>query len=524
MNIKNLDLSSLKQYLNKKTILLIVAILVIAIVVIKIAVKPDKGTIIDDYDENWIALNKKGEIVQYEQDSNGNVIIPELSNKALSKLGITKEVLKRMVNPYSITTDNNKKPIIFVYALYSDGKTLSGDVVIYGKEYEKDEQGLPRKDEQGNVIYIENPEQTDDTNNTDINDTNNTDNTNNTENTNESNKTGSKSESLDNENKNTEENKEISVSNEEVEELESTNKDQNKEIYVDEYEEDPKNVLELGENFFKRNKDWNTLKESPYRDLGIEPKSKADNPFIYYNWEGKINPYKFEGYLNRFIYGIAFNYTAIEKGFNYKLNKLNNNDLLSPSVSISIDINKDDLLKEFKKAWIIIKDMDVFPELDDASLDNLSYIALDKVKQYITMTSDESLKYYEKKDYNYRRSDNGRFQWMYDTRIDMIEKMKKMNLDALDDELLTRLRVLCLQRLIQERYDTLRKDACSELNEYKEGSCKDWKEITPLEIRSDFIQMMYELALRDSTKLFVTMVQDIQGQLRSVELSKGNSN
>lgn len=511
-------LERIKEFIadpNKRKYLIGGVLAVVVLIVLITAFKGSGGKTIENYDSNWIAVDKKGNAVDYTRDKNGNMVVPKFSKKALARLGISEEDAKRMVNPYALMVGEDGKPIILVYATYqSNGKEKLSDVQVqYGLDYEKDAIGMPIKDEDGNIKYIQN--------NTEDNTNNQTTAENNTNN--EENTTTPTSDDIPDDMSNEEPEEprsEIELTEEDLEDIHSDYENKKNEIYVEEYEEDPKNVNLLEEVFFKRNPDWNTIKELPYRDLGVQPKSKATNPFIYYNWEGLINPYKFEGYLNRFIYGIAFNYSAIENGFEYKLNTINNTDTNTPPVSLSISIDKTQLLKEFKKAWMIIQDMGVFPELDDANLDNLSYVALERVTPSIIVNSEDSLKYYKQKDYNYKKDDGSREAWMYKTRKEMISTLNKVNEDKLTNDLLTRLRVQCFQKVLEDKYNAVRREACQELNKYQDSLCNDWTQIVPLEIRSDFMQMIYETSLKESTKLFVEMVQDIQGEIRSNKLNQ----
>lgn len=479
---------------NKYIAIGAVAVIVLIIILSVSGLFGKKGIVIDGYDSTGIAIDKKGNPVNLELDKDGNVKKAQLTDKAISQLKISKEDAERIVNPYVVNFDENGNvKDLYVFAINSKTHELTKTSVIFNSKYEEDENGNPKLNENGEVIYTSVDENQQNENNTNL-----------------------EEEDKKDENESDENNGEkIELTEEDLKEVKesSENEISSTKMYIEEVKEEPKSVNKLTDEFYKYNPDSLMIKELPYRDLGLEPKSKSENPFVYYNYNGILGPYRYEGYLNRFIYGVALNYDSLTKFVKFNITKNQTEDISTPPVQLSVSIDKVQMLKEFKKSWMIIKEKNIFEELKNANLDNLTYSSIDKIYPNMLIGSDLSEKYFININYQIEPEDN-LGKWKYNKRKEYIKTLNKMNIDTLTDELLLNIYYQCLEKSINEKLEEVKKETCEELNRYGEGTCKDFNQIVPLEIRSDFIQNIYEVAIKNSKKLFVTLVQDIQGEIR----------
>lgn len=447
------------------------------------------------YDVNGFAVDKKGEVLLEERNDKGELIIPEINKDVLEQVNLTEEDYKALPNPYKIDLDEQGNAIIYEALSYTKDGQSHTIMVQRGKEIQVDQNGVPILKPDGIPYYV--GEQVTETNNGAENQD---------ANTNQTAPISTGNVSVDTER--------IDLTEEEMKEA-MNEPEQHREALLEapEEREKPNSVLKLDEKFYAADRDWSIIKETPYRALGVKPRSKSENPFIYYNWEGILEPYTYNGYFNRNVFGIALNYDFFKNGLEYDIS-LNPNSEDAPA-NLSVTLDRMATLKSLKKSFIYLQRLGVYPELENADIDKLSFAAYDIVQKNLNISVEKSAKSYLLKDYEMKfSSQNPMVAWKYNKRKEFLNAMDKLGLETLDKGTLSRLYFHCYVYGVQRSFANIQKGACNELNEYDDGTCSNPFEISSLEIRSDFIQKAYEDGMKYGNALFREMVQDIQGELR----------
>lgn len=485
----------LAQILRQKLIYGVVGVFVAIVILSLIFGRGSKAPKIYAYDVNGFAVDKKGEVLLEERNDKGELVIPEIKKDALEQVNLTEEDYKALPNPYKIDLDEQGNAIIYeTFNYIQDGQSHT-IMVQRGKQVQVDQNGVPILKPDGTPYYV--GEQVAETASQPENQNTNT---------NQTNPTSTGNVSVDTER--------IDLTEEEMKEA-MNEPEQHREALLEapEEREKPNSVLKLDEKFYAADRDWSIIKETPYRALGVKPRSKSENPFIYYNWEGILEPYTYNGYFNRNVFGIALNYDFFKNGLEYDIS-LNPNSEDAPA-NLSVTLDRMATLKSLKKSFIYLQRLGVYPELEDADIDKLSFAAYDIVQKNLNISAEKSAKSYLLKDYEMKFSpQNPMVAWKYNKRKEFLNAMDKLGLETLDKGTLSRLYFHCYVYGVQRSFANIQKGACNELNEYDDGTCSNPFEISSLEIRSDFIQKAYEDGMKYGNALFREMVQDIQGELR----------
>lgn len=259
------------------------------------------------------------------------------------------------------------------------------------------------------------------------------------------------------------------------------------------------------------------IKETPYRNLNINPEYKSGEKFFVYNYKGVLKPYNPEIYYNREVMGASVNMDYLTKGvtYDYELN-LNRKGRDTPPIKIGLNFDRTMFKKVAKDNLELLRGSNYYPDLGVYSDDEIIQKMFNTIDKLNT-TREAGLKYYDSgyiKSIDTYKNENQTASSidiaMYKNNLAQIEATKKLirmsPAKTLTEEQFAAILFNCIKQRTDLGLEKLQNEACKELNKYKEGTCKEPSEISTLEIRSDFIQDIYPKAITNSIKDFYFII------------------
>lgn len=283
-------------------------------------------------------------------------------------------------------------------------------------------------------------------------------------------------------------------------------------------EEKDKNVVGLSESFFTNwNPDMMKIKETHYRNLNINPEFESDKKFFVYNSQGILKPYNPEVYYNREILGLSItqDYLINSVKYDYELN-LDRPSREEPPIKLGITFDKTDLRNKIKTNLDILRSSGFYPDLVIFTDDEIIQKIFNTIEPY-NLSREDALKYYvpeylEQPDAYFARNaqldemDKEMYLFKY-KKIPQVTKLIRVS----PAKTLTKVQYGqtlfdCIKKRTELELDSIKKEACSELENYKGGTCKNYKDISTLEIRSDFMQDIYVKAFTKAVEDFYFII------------------
>lgn len=436
-------------------------------------------TVIYGFNDEQRPIDKHGNIIKPQFDTNGELLIPPIDRSVLTKLGISEEEYKNgEFNPFFDEAGrSDKEPVLDL-----DGRPISGPdgeplLKIKNRDIIRDPAGDPFLNSKGKVWYADDPrapskEMIE-------------------------NETGLKYNLLD-------------------------EKPTSQTQTTQQVEEESKSVVNLDEQFFAPVPDSSKIKETPWRDMGLIPESNSKNYFVVYNYDGVLAPYEEKDYDNREIYGRLLNYDFFKNNLNYSLveNKVlfdNTEDKKdkTPVVDITVNYNREAATKVIKTILNELRQKNWYPDL--------IYKPVDRVTTNITA-------FLSKNDYNQSRSralykkstwygvegTPGSYEYWLNSRIDeQLNTLNKIRAKNMNNDQLIKLHYDIYNRMVSDRLAYYKNEACKEMNKQQQNSCPNPADLSTLEIKSDFVESIYKYSYEKSFEDFIKSVYMIHSEIRN---------
>lgn len=272
---------------------------------------------------------------------------------------------------------------------------------------------------------------------------------------------------------------------------------QKKELEFREQFRKDKSVMKLSKEFFTHPQNKNIIKETEFRDLNLIPKTKEDNKFVVYNYNGNLLPYSEQDYVNREVYGYILDYEFF-KNINLDVKRVGDDN-----AEVSIEENKDTTGKLVDKAIEAVIKRNFYTDFIHENIPVYKSNITQKLNSIVgdssTIAENFTLYEYKKVD-GYIGDINAR---LYPLMKADIEKSRE---NKLTKEQITNYMYDYYKDLIEIKLQGKKDLACIEMNEFSSGSCNNKSTVNTLDIKSDYIEQVYLEALTDTLKYYTELL------------------
>lgn len=433
-------------------------------------------TVIYGFNDEQRPIDKHGNIIKPQFDSNGELLIPPIDRSVLTKLGISEEEYKNgEFNPFFDEAGrSSKEPVLDLDGkpiMKSDGTQL---LKIIGRDIVLNPAGEPFLKDTGEVWYTDDP---------------------------------------------------FAPSEEEIEaatgmQYSMIDKTAEKSQTTDQQsvKEEPKYVTTLEESFFQSVSDDSKITETRWRDMGLNPTAESKNKFIVYNNQGILAPYDNLKYLNREVYGRLLSYdffSGIMKREVKEIAGTYNPQKPEPVIQISIDYNKEPTIAKLKNILKELRDKNWYLDLQNKSIDRM----ISDITSYLgqqTYDTSRSESLFKGTNWLGVIATPGTYDyWFQNKVVENLNILNKTRSKTLNESQMSKLHYDIYKKLVNDRLYYYKQEACKEMNAFSAGSCSSAGDLSTLEIRSDFIQSVYTYAYTKSQEDFIKCMYLIHSEIRN---------